>query len=110
MKLFSIISLLSFSSAIREGPKPDVVTYGSRVSPIPERFEGEGSDRLMNSIIGKYAEEKFVNGKPTGEFSLNKNRFYDIATEVVETHVPSDNTSTWMHEYTPKAWERADVN
>ena len=62
MKTFFLLSFLSLTTAIREGPKPDVITYGPRVSPIPERFEGANSDRLMNSIIGKYSEEKFVNG------------------------------------------------
>ena len=48
------------------------VTYGVRVTAIPDRFDGAESDRLMNSIIGKYSQEKFVDGKPTGEFSMDK--------------------------------------
>ena len=48
---------ITFASAIviQGAPKPDVITYGVRVSEIPSRFEGPGSDRLMNSIIGTYA-------------------------------------------------------
>ena len=51
---FAIALLFVAASAVRiqEDPK---VTYGERKSDIPGRFDGAESDRLMNSIIGKYS-------------------------------------------------------
>ena len=51
---FAIALLFAATSAVRitEDPK---VTYGVRVTDVPERFDGAESDRLMNSIIGKYS-------------------------------------------------------
>ena len=69
MKIFSLVALIASAYAIREN---HVVSYRTRESPIPANFEGEGSDRLMNSIIGTYASEKFIDGKATGEFILDK--------------------------------------
>ena len=46
--------LVAAVAAVRIGEDPKV-TYGARVTDIPERFDGPESDRLMNSIIGKYS-------------------------------------------------------
>ena len=84
----------------------DVVYYSVRVSPIPARFEGEGSDRLMNSIIGTYSNEKFVNNKPTGEFFLDKHNFENISYEVVKTHVDKEHPWVYLKDRLPKTWEK----
>ena len=47
--------LVAAVAAVRIGGEDPKVTYGVRVTDIPERFDGAESDRLMNSIIGKYS-------------------------------------------------------
>ena len=64
----------------------------------------------MNSIIGTYASEKFVYGKPTGEFSLDKEKFESIAHEVVHANADKTSPGVWIYERLPKTWDRADVN
>ena len=72
MKNLFVLLLVAAAGAIKISGPEEKVTYGERVTDIPGRFEGPESDRLMNSIIGKYSQEKFIDGKPTGEFSLDK--------------------------------------
>ena len=116
MKLYSLIVFALLASTtdaliLNGQPKKDVITYGTRQSDVPERFTGPESDRLMWSVIVQYAQEKFVNGQPTGEFSLNKDRFKSISLEVVNTHHKNAKPSpdAWVDERLEKVWERADV-
>ena len=90
MKIFSCLSLIAFAAqvnCIRMPVPSDTVTYKKRWSMIPGWFKGEGSDALMNTIIGNYAQEKFVNNNPTGEYSLDKESFEKVALEVVGKYV-----------------------
>jgi len=43
-------------------------------------------DRLMNSLISKYAREVRKDGHNTGHFFLNKDDAKDAVKEVVDTH------------------------
>ena len=55
---------------------------------VPDRFLGPGDDTLMRSIIEQYAIElRGKDGKPTGEFYLDKAGASALATEVVGTHM-----------------------
>ena len=111
MKNLFVLLLVAAAGAIKISGPEEKVTYGERVTDIPGRFEGPESDRLMNSIIGKYSQEKFIDGKPTGEFSLDKSAIQSIAREVVETHVkPKEGVEKYLEDRLPQAWERADVN
>ena len=57
---------------------------------MPARFSEERDDRLMNSMIGTYAREVFVEGKPTGHLFLNKADARAAADEVIRDHVHED--------------------
>jgi hypothetical protein len=81
----------------------------------------------MRSIIGTYSVEKFVDGKPTGEFFLDRKGFEAISNEVVNTHVKPDSTDKYLNDKSQgqdnrsagaqsansrldQAWTRGDVN
>jgi hypothetical protein len=49
---------------------------------IPERFSEEKDDQLMNSLIGKYAIEGEKDGKPTGEFVIDRKGIEAVSVEV----------------------------
>ena len=97
---FAIALLFAATSAVRIMGDPKI-TYGARVTDIPDRFDGAESDRLMNSIIGKYSQEKFIDGKPTGEFSLDKSGIQEISREVVDTHVKPKNPEDYLADHLP---------
>lgn len=50
----------------------------------------------MRSIIGTYSKEKFVDGKATGEFFMDKAGFESISKEVVNTHVKPDDVEKYL--------------
>ena len=80
---------------------------------MPAHYEGEGDDRLMNSIISKYAiETRDKDGKPSGKFFLDQSGARAIAEEVVGTHLKKDaaGIKTYLDEKFPEAWGRFDVN
>ena len=54
---------------------------------MPKRFEEEGDDRLMNSLISSYAVEGNTDGKGNGKFFLTKNALRNVSDEVVGTHL-----------------------
>ena len=93
MKFYTLIALLGVASSIRlskddekvpRGPDgvqnkfgyypPDDEAHGGPLHDqaykrdVPERFSGAGDDRLMHSIISKYAIDKKdpKTGQPTG--------------------------------------------
>ena len=65
---------------------PDYKEYKREV---PERFSGAGDDRLMNSIISKYAIEMKdpVTKKPNGHFFLDRSGAEAIAREVIHVNM-----------------------
>jgi len=54
---------------------------------IPTEFVAERDDRLMHSLVTKYAREVVKNGKNTGELFCNKADALAVSTEVVGTHL-----------------------
>ena len=81
----------------------------------------------MRSIIETYSVEKIIDGKPTGEFYLNRGGFDAIAREIVATHVKPDNVEKYLNDTSGSqdnrsagvqphvsridmAWQRGDVN
>ena len=80
---------------------------------VPDRFLGSGDDTLMRSIIEKYAvETRGMDGKPTGQFFLDKAGASALATEVVGTHLKLQGAelNKYLDENFPKAWAHFDVN
>ena len=74
---------------------------------------GDGDDKLMKSIIEKYAiETRGMDGKPTGQFFLDKAGASALATEVVGTHMKlaGDELNKYLDKLFPEAWSRFDVN
>ena len=53
---------------------------------MPSRFTLERDDRLMNSLIGKYAREVILDGKKTGALFCNRDDAKSVLAEVVRTH------------------------
>ena len=53
---------------------------------IPGRFTQERDDRLMNSLIGKYAREVKLDGKLTGQMFCNRDDAKAVLQEVISTH------------------------
>ena len=101
-------------------PKPEPAPYqpwqsgsGDYTRVIPERFLGAGDDTLMRSILEKYAiETRGKDGKPTGQFYLDKAGASALATEVVGTHMKLHGAelTKYLDQKFPEAWDRFDVN
>lgn len=53
----------------------------------PDQFSAAGDDRLMNSLIMKYALEGKSNGGPNGQFFMTKDAMESVTDEVVGTHL-----------------------
>ena len=50
---------------------------------IPEHFSKDSDDLLVRSLITKYAVDGRVNGKPNGQFYLQKKAVSDASYEIV---------------------------
>merc|ERR1712086_535620 len=60
--------------------------FGGYSRVVPDRFTEERDDRLMNSVVGKYAREIKVKGALTGVMMLNLGDAQALANEVKNTH------------------------
>ena len=109
MKQTIIALLLASTSAIRITGDDPKCEYKARTSPVPDRYTGREDDTFMRSIIEKYSDEKFCDGKATGEFAVSKSSASALAGEVVGSHMPNA-PGGYLSDNFPKAWERADVN
>jgi hypothetical protein len=79
---------------------------------MPAQFTEEKDDRLMNSLISKYALEAKVDGAPSGKFYLNKDGMRAVSSEVVGTHFgfKGKKREKYLNEKFPTLWSQADVN
>ena len=57
------------------------------VRSVPSRFQNERDDRLMHSLISRYALEVRQNGKGTGAFFLDKDAAKAVSQEVATSHL-----------------------
>ena len=64
-------------------------------------------DRLMNSLISKYAREVKIDGKLTGQMFLNKEDAKAVSAEVLKNHKKDIATDEPNFDST---WEHFDVN
>lgn len=73
---------------------------------VPDRFVAESDDRLMNSLISKYALEGKVNGAPSGKFYLDKAGMKAVSSEVVGTHFgfKGKKREKYLNEKFPTIW------
>ena len=89
----------------------DRSVYYNRV--IPSNFEGEKSDRLMNSLIGEYSVEGIdrKTNTPNGVFYLDKVGAEHIAEEVVKTHLEmkQPEANKYIKKEFPAIWAHADI-
>ena len=74
---------------------------------VPVQYREMRDDRLMNSLISKYAREVKMNGKLTGQMFLNKDDARSVADEVTRTSPSHIATSNVDFEGT---WDHFDVN
>ena len=87
---------------------------------IPARFEGDGDDIFMRSMVENYALEKKKGGEdddphkddPTGKFFLDETGAKAAASEVLATHkgLSGDKLKGYLGTYWAKAWGHFDVN
>ena len=74
---------------------------------VPGRFTEERDDRLMNSLISKYAREVRRDGHNTGHMFCNKEDAKAVADEVLANH--KDNTAVDKVDF-EGTWTHFDVN
>ena len=88
---------------------------------VPARFEGDGDDIFMRSVIRNYALEgkdkkKGKDGEevevPNGKFFLDEVQSKALATEVLTTHkgLSGANLKKYLDTYWTKSWGHFDVN
>ena len=80
---------------------------------VPENFNTDSDDQFMRSVIGKYAvETRDKEGKPTGQFYLDKSGAKALADEVVGTHSGKKGAAAADHIASTfdSAWTHSDVN
>ena len=80
------------------------------VRDIPSRFTLERDDRLMNSLIGKYAREVIIDGKKSGQMFCNLADAKSVLSEVIKTHPNMGYTKLEGEIDADGAFEHFDVN
>jgi hypothetical protein len=80
--------------------------YHTYIRDVPDRFETEADDQLMESMYKNYATEGMTNGLPNGHFWVSKADGMRAAEEVSHTHL---NQKLNKSEFEDK-WNRYDVN
>jgi hypothetical protein len=61
--------------------------YSTYIRDVPDRYETEADDKLMESMYKTYAHEGKSGGLPNGHFWVNKENALSAANEVVNTHL-----------------------
>jgi len=85
--------------------------YHTYMRDVPDRFETESDDRLMNSLYTNYATEGEKNGKPNGHFWVTEADAKRVAAEVAVTHLGAkDDGESRVKTDFPKLWKKYDVN
>jgi hypothetical protein len=78
---------------------------------VPARFTEEDDDRLMNSLISKFALEGKTDGAGNGKFYLDKSGAAAVASEVVQTHFgfTGEKKESFLAGKFDKLWNHYDV-
>ena len=82
---------------------------GGYARVMPVRFREMRDDRLMNSLISKYAREVRRDGHNTGDFFLNRDDAQDAVDEVLATHPDQVATLNGKVDF-DATWKHFDVN
>lgn len=82
--------------------------YHTYMRDVPDRFETESDDRLMNSLYTNYATEGKTGGKPNGHFWVDKENAERVSAEVAKTHLGEGEGFVKTH--FPALWKKYDVN
>lgn len=87
---------------------------------VPARFESDGDDIFMRSMIENYAlelkkdgeKDDPLTGSPTGKFFLDETGARAAASEVLATHkgLKGGALADYLKTYWGKAWGHFDVN
>lgn len=86
--------------------------YHTYMRDVPDRFEGAGDDKLMESMYKNYAFEGRKNGLPDGHFWLDEANAKAASTEVVATHLGLKGSAltSYVNSHFAEVWKRFDVN
>ena len=78
---------------------------------VPEIYTGSGDDKLMESLIKKYAVEGNTNGSPNGQFYITRPALENVAKEVIGTHLKmtGEELEAFAQSRVPKLWSHFDV-
>ena len=121
MKLITLSLLVLGTSAIQLKQKGDDYPWymngfgGYMVykRDVPDRFEKETDDKLMESMYNNYATEgkDEKTGKPNGHFWVTHDDAARAAAEVIETHLHlhGKDRSDYLKENFNSQWKRFDV-
>jgi len=85
----------------------DAAFGGDYKRVVPKEYTEMRDDRLMNSLISKYAREVKKDGKLTGQMFLNKEDAQSVSNEVLKDHVKHTATDETDFEGT---WKHFDIN
>lgn len=80
---------------------------------VPEIWDSTGKDDLlMRSVISKYALEGKGDNGPTGKFYLTQKEFYEVGSEVVNTHLgySGSKLTDYLNTNIPLVFEHMDPN
>lgn len=86
--------------------------YHTYMRDVPDRFEGAGDDKLMESLYKNYATEGKKNNLPDGHFWLDEANAKAASKEVVGTHLGLKGSAldSYVNEQFATVWKRFDVN
>ena len=84
--------------------------YGDGYSRVvPVQYREMRDDRLMNSMVGKYAREAVVEGRMTGHMFLNEADARAASDEVIANHKGADRAVENEGRFA-EVWNHFDVN
>ena len=86
--------------------------YHTYMRDIPDRFETEKDDQLMESLYKNYAIEGRKNNLPDGHFWLDEANAKRASEEVIGTHLKlkGGELTSYINSQFPTIWKRFDVN
>lgn len=80
---------------------------------FPEEFNDESPNKFMHHMLAEYAlEQKDDNGKPAGNFLMNKKWTQEASREVLQKHkkLQGAELDKYMNQFFGRTWEHFDVN
>ena len=99
-------------SLIDKAYKPNSHMMEEYEREAPGRFAEERDDRLMHSMIMKYALEGRTDNKPNGHFYMTEDAMKRVTDEVIGTHFgfTGEKKTGMVKDAMSSLWPRYDVN